>query len=277
MCIAILNTESRLSDETLKNSWTNNSEGAGLLWTESGRLQTYKTYKLKDLKRKYNQLRDNQLIGKIVLHFRIATSGHERYTNLHPFLVNQNLGFVHNGIITGLGDERYSDTYYFNELLKGLRPDFLSCPSTVELIRSYIGSSKLVFLSSDESHHIVNEEAGTWIGDTWYSNNSHECTLDFEYYGNERRYKQTSFSDFLSYNATTSVESENTEYFQDFWKDSDPLTLSDFLNLTGMKLSDPELWYNMERLSNFYDTNNLRKLLRIMEGERYDSYDQLSY
>jgi len=74
MCIAILNINSQLPEETLKNSWNNNEQGAGLLWNEAGQLQTFKTHKFKQLLKQYNKLRSSPIIGKIILHFRIATS-----------------------------------------------------------------------------------------------------------------------------------------------------------------------------------------------------------
>ena len=155
MCIAILNTIDRLSADTITNSWNNNNQGAGLLYNLNGQLQTFKTYKLKQLLKEYNRLRDNPNTGKIVLHFRIATSGGtEKYTNLHPFLINSKLGFVHNGIITGLGNNTHSDTYQFNELLKQLPPNFLQCEATRELITGYIGGSKLIFLDKIGRAHV---------------------------------------------------------------------------------------------------------------------------
>jgi len=113
MCIAILNTKGKLSKETIKNSFDNNEMGAGLLWNANGKLNTFKTYKFNALLQKYNELRNNTKTGKIVLHFRIATSGVNGKENLHPFNVNDNLGFVHNGVISGLGNVKHSDTYQF--------------------------------------------------------------------------------------------------------------------------------------------------------------------
>lgn len=190
MCIAILNNSDTLTRETLNNSWNNNPEGAGLLWASAGRVHTFKTYKRKELIKRYYKLRA-EINTPIVLHFRIATSGHERYTNLHPFEVNAALGFVHNGILTGLGDKTHSDTYQFNEKLKTLPADFIECETMRELIGKYITTSKLIFLTGDNRAHIINEHLGTWDGSNWFSNDSHKYDLDFYYFGNEKRSKET--------------------------------------------------------------------------------------
>ena len=187
MCIAILNVKGTLKTESIKNSWDNNNEGGGMLWREQGKLQMFKTYDYKEFLNKYLALRDNKNISKIVLHFRIATSGHDKYVNLHPFLVNDNLGFVHNGVIYGIGDKERSDTFHFNTMLQGLPKDFLSNNTIVKFIENYIGYSKLVFLDSKNNHFIVNENLGHYdsIGN-WYSNDSYKQNNDFVYFGNKK-------------------------------------------------------------------------------------------
>jgi hypothetical protein len=186
MCIAILNNSSELSRATLNNSWNNNPEGAGLLWSHKGKIETFKTYKRKELLKAYYKLRA-EIKTPIVLHFRIATSGHEKYTNLHPFTINEQLGFVHNGILTGLGNKQHSDTYEFNEMLKKLPSDFLSCPTTFEFIQNYISTSKLIFLDGNGKATIANERLGSWDDNSnWYSNDSHKYDLDFYYFGNQK-------------------------------------------------------------------------------------------
>jgi hypothetical protein len=186
MCIAILNNSSKLTRETLENSWNNNPEGAGLLWSERGKVKTFKTYKRKELIKTYYKLRA-EIETPIVLHFRIATSGHERYTNLHPFIVNDSLAFVHNGILSGLGNKQHSDTYEFNEMLKKLPANFLQCRTTFEFIEAYISTSKLIFLDGSGRATIANEKAGAWDNEgNWFSNDSHKYDLDFYYFGNQK-------------------------------------------------------------------------------------------
>ena len=188
MCIAILNTKKagRLPKSHIKNSWDNNDMGAGLLWNAKNKLNVFKTYDYDEYIDKYNELRDDKEIGNIVLHFRIATSGYKGEHNLHPFLVNDKLGFVHNGVIKGLGNKQFSDTYEFNDMLKKFNHNFTDCTMTKYFISEYIGYSKLIFLSIDDKYTIINEELGKWTDGNWYSNDSYKQYNDFKYYGNTK-------------------------------------------------------------------------------------------
>lgn len=194
MCIAILNTKKagRLPKSQIKNSWDNNDMGAGLLWNYKNKLNVFKTYEYDEYIEKYNELRDNKEIGNIVLHFRIATSGYKGEYNLHPFLVNDKLGFVHNGVIKGLGNKQFSDTYEFNDMLKKFKHNFLACDMTKYFISEYIGHSKLVFLDIDDKYTIINEELGKWADGNWYSNDSYKQYNNFKYYGNTKVYNTQS-------------------------------------------------------------------------------------
>ena len=211
MCIAILNTKKagRLPKSHIKNSWDNNEMGSGLLWTDKGKLNVFKTYVYDDYIDKYNELRDNKSVGNIVLHFRIATSGYKGEQNLHPFLVSDTLGFVHNGVIKGLGNKDFSDTYEFNDMLKKFKHDFTSCDMSKYFISEYIGYSKLVFLNANDKYTIITEELGNWIDGNWYSNDSYKQYNDYSYYGNTKVSK--------SAKDTTKVY----EDFNDIWGDYD--------------------------------------------------------
>jgi len=188
MCIAILNTKKagRLPKKQVQHSWDNNDMGAGLLWNKDGKLNVFKSYDYEEYVDKYNELRDDNTIGNIVLHFRIATSGYNGEHNLHPFLVNDDLGFVHNGVIKGLGNKSFSDTYEFNDMLKKFKHNFLTCEMSKFFISDYIGYSKLIFLDNKDKYTIVNEELGKWTNGNWYSNDSYKEYKPYVYYGNQK-------------------------------------------------------------------------------------------
>lgn len=208
MCIAILNTKKggRLPKNQIKNSWDNNDMGSGLLWTKDNKLNVFKTYEYDEYIEKYNELRDDKSIGNIVLHFRIATSGYNGEQNLHPFLVNNDLGFVHNGVIKGLGNKSFSDTYQFNDMLKKFGHNFIACDMTKYFISEYIGYSKLIFLDNKDRYTIINEDLGKWSSGNWYSNDSYKQYNDFSYYGNQKVSKTTAttkkFDDVYEYGNT---------------------------------------------------------------------------
>ena len=178
MCIAILNEANNVIDfNTLQTCWNNNRDGAGMLYIQVGKLKVYKQMdsfnKFYDA---YLKARNNDLTKKIVLHFRISTHGKVNKTNCHPFLVNNDLGFVHNGIISGLPySADYSDTYMFNkEVLKRLPSDFISYNGIKLLLKEFIDYSKLIFLDSNNNYNIINEEKGVWDNGNWYSNTTYK-------------------------------------------------------------------------------------------------------
>ena len=183
MCIAILNDKKKTIDFlTLQNCWNNNQDGAGMLWTENGVLFHHK--EMKDFNAfydKYLQVRQDNEDSRIVLHFRISTHGKVNKTNCHPFLVNDELGFVHNGIISGLPHSKdYSDTYQFNKyILKKMPSDFLKHSGVITLIEEFISYSKLIFLDANNEYTIVGEEKGIWDDGNWFSNSTYR---DLGYY-----------------------------------------------------------------------------------------------
>jgi hypothetical protein len=187
MCIAILNKKSTLAKISLENSFANNNQGCGMLWNQEGKMHTFKTYSHKAFMAKYYEVR-NRIKTPIVLHYRIATSGFSK-KNLHPFKVNDNLGFVHNGVIFGLGNNEESDTFEFNEMLKKLDSNFLKNKAIMTLIESFIEHDKLVFLDANNVVTILNEKLGTFDSDeNWYSNTSYKQVNKYVWAGNKKSY-----------------------------------------------------------------------------------------
>lgn len=183
MCIAILNNENNVIDfATLQTCWDNNRDGAGMLYIKDGKLKVHKEMasfnKFYDA---YLRARKNDMDKKIVLHFRISTHGKVNKTNCHPFLVNDDLGFVHNGIISGLEHSKeYSDTYMFNRnVLQKLPNGFLSFEGILAMMEDFIDYSKLIFLDAENNATIINEVKGVWDGGNWFSNYTYK---DYGYY-----------------------------------------------------------------------------------------------
>jgi hypothetical protein len=271
MCIAILNTKKagRLPKSHIKNSWENNDMGAGLLWNEGNKLNVFKTYEYDEYIDKYNELRDNANIGNIVLHFRIATSGYKGEHNLHPFLVNDKLGFVHNGVIKGLGNAKFSDTYEFNDMLKKYKHNFLACEMSKYFISEYIGYSKLIFLDADDRYTIINEECGKWTDGNWYSNDSYKQYNDFKYYGNVK----------VS-NTKTEVKGLYVDAWDKEWEDEwnayngttnditaeDEWTMYEYIcDMYALDPNDEASWDEIEHymdLNNAFDISDLYKILK---------------
>lgn len=179
MCIAILNTKGIINKDTLLTCWNNNNDGAGMIYTtKNNELKVFKELtNFEKFYKEYNKQRKANKESNFVLHFRIATSGKIDLNNCHPFKVNKNLAFVHNGMIDiELMNNAVSDTYTFNEtIIKNLGSSFLYNEAIIRLIEAYIGYSKLIFLNNLNEAFIINEQLGHWDGDNWYSNTSYSC------------------------------------------------------------------------------------------------------
>jgi predicted glutamine amidotransferase len=275
MCIAILNPKGQIKDKFIKNSWDNNDQGAGLLYVKKNELHTFKTYEYKTFLSEYKSLRKDKDVKSIVLHFRIATSGYDKFVNLHPFLINDDLGFVHNGVISGLGDQKHSDTFYFNEMLKQLPVGFLSNPTIKEFIADYIGHSKLVFLDKDNNHTIIKENLGHWADGNWFSNDSYKKANDYVWYGNEKKSKSKtkSFYDwdyeldyktdshFYEWDKTKTLEDE----FYAFTNITDE-NLKKLARMLGMSTSQVGFVDEVYDLAYTYHTYDLNKLIDELES-----------
>ena len=172
MCIAILKPRSKkLLKEHLENSWHNNPHGAGFMYPSDGKIAVVK--ELNDFEsfyNKYKYIEDAEV--PMVIHFRLATHGKKDLDNCHPFLINDSVGFVHNGIISGVGTSSdKSDTNLFRDKLVKL--GLTDIPNKVmhKLISGFVGQhNKLIFLNKDGKATIVSESAGSWKDGVWYSN-----------------------------------------------------------------------------------------------------------
>lgn len=191
MCIAILSPKgTQLSEETLQICWLNNYNGAGFSYNDdNGVLHTVK--EMKDFDKfysKYEAIRAKFPNSTMLIHFRISTHGVINRTNCHPFKVNKDLAFIHNGVIREVEDDKkYSDTNMFNRTIlrkiPGLDIKMLRSKGMKKLMGEFIDYSKLVFMDSDNNYAIINEDKGHWGEDgIWYSNDSYKKvkdTIDF--------------------------------------------------------------------------------------------------
>lgn len=178
MCIAILNKSGQLAEEIFENSFENNPDGCGMAWIEKGQIQTLHNLKSwKPLYEKYLKIRP-ATADPILIHFRIGTSGKKDERNLHPFTIGKDLAMIHNGILTyHPTNPDYSDTWHFAQMLKSLRdPAKLIESESLEFkqLESFIGSSKICYLHKSGKVSIMNEKAGHWNGESWFSNTTYE-------------------------------------------------------------------------------------------------------
>lgn len=179
MCIAIYKpAHKELSEETLKNSWDANSDGAGFMYAEKKKLFIVKGLMTYEAFKKAYEPHKNK---ECVLHFRISTHGKVDEANTHPFSIDKNLGMVHNGIINKVScdvDKNMSDTWHFVEkFLKkfhSIYPQFWLEAEFKKLIENYILGSKFILMDNEGNCDIYNESVGTWDCECWFSNTSYK-------------------------------------------------------------------------------------------------------
>lgn len=226
MCIAILNTKGTvLKKELLRNCWENNGDGAGMLYiNDYNMMEVYKEMKSFDaFYDKYSEVK--RMYGKrnIVLHFRISTHGGITESNCHPFMVHQDLGFVHNGMIYNVPTSKvHSDTFMFNEvILKKLKEGFEYDEDVLDMLEVYIGSgSKLIFLNADDDYAIVNEKAGHWNLGCWFSNSSYKQVNSWVDYGGVKKQKANiygyGYGSWGTYNSKTYwADKDDSDFYDD--------------------------------------------------------------
>ena len=179
MCIVIVKTEkTAIPKEQLKESFVNNRDGSGYLFAMNGNLTIKKGFFVfNDFYDNYSRDMERFNNPVSIIHFRITTHGITNKTNCHPFLINDGIGFAHNGMIDFVDDhKKKSDTLMFkNEILSILPDGFIFNNSIMKLIEESIGTSKLAFLDNNGNYRIANEGLGHWNKDNtiWYSNKSY--------------------------------------------------------------------------------------------------------
>jgi hypothetical protein len=179
MCIAILNIKNTIKREYIFNSYENNYHGAGFAYSDGSKLNVYKTDKgATAFYKAYKAARKKNPDVPFLLHFRISTHGTITKDNLHPFVINDKVAFIHNGMVDLKGHtyhDHRSDTRFLCEEFLAKLPDGWQHSEGVHNFLEEIGGwSKFVMLDVDHNWSIVNEHDGHWYQDNWYSNTSYK-------------------------------------------------------------------------------------------------------
>lgn len=216
MCIAIYKPAGKeLTRDLLFTCYKNNPDGCGFAYVNvdyfgKRRLKIYKDMTFDGFYKKYERATRLAPYSPFIIHFRIGTHGEKSLLNCHPFSINNNVVFCHNGIISGVGtDKRLSDTQLFNQkILKELPKDWMYNQAIVKLVEDFIGASKLILLNIDGEHFILNESKGSWVEGCWMSNTSYKersySVTTYQYPTYQRREKVT--KTILTFTSYTKIE-----------------------------------------------------------------------
>lgn len=169
-----------IPEETLRQCFERNPDGAGFVAHHDGRLILHKGFFTFE---SFWEIYQPFALDAAVIHFRIKTHGNKDADMCHPFVVNDNLVVAHNGIIniSNATDTTKSDTWMFVEYV--LKPEMAKSPAAYKrpsfqfLLSGTIDNSKLAFLDSKGAITLINEEKGVKDGEVWYSNSSFRKTM----------------------------------------------------------------------------------------------------
>ncbi len=179
MCLIIYTPNGRIPKKHLKRALTKNPDGWGLMWPSgNGRLIIHRGMERADF---WKTWKTRPLETPLVFHARWGSHGLLNESNCHPFRLDRKhgqLAVCHNGIILRCEppkDSDSSDTKIFVEsILNKLPRGFLKENPYVNLITSFIGTSKLVFMDGRGRATIINSHYGEWRDDRWYSNGGYK-------------------------------------------------------------------------------------------------------
>ena len=186
MCIIALTTIGNVvSKEKLINMTKRNSHGFGISWINDGKVMTFKSMDDKKFIEKAIEIQaEFYNDSEILIHCRFATSGKTNIANCHPFNIDKDTVFAHNGVfdndISDVTHTSKSDTRIFNErFLKNLKPSFLKTKHMRNIISELIGDhNKLAFLTVNKklpkNSYIINKDKGIVDDGVWYSNSGYK-------------------------------------------------------------------------------------------------------
>lgn len=183
MCVAIFQHKGAVIPRlNLQKGFNGNRDGAGFCYVdpETQKVKIERGFmKFEALEEAYYAaVKEYGEVSPFLVHMRIRTSGHISAKNTHPFPIRGG-AMIHNGTFfspskkyQGPTDDLKSDTRVLAEHLH----DVLTYEDVLAAQERILGAvgrfNKMVFLYDDGRHLILNEKAGVWADNIWYSNSS---------------------------------------------------------------------------------------------------------
>lgn len=156
MCVIAIKPEKITVDiADVRQCWDINPDGAGIMFTSPNGVRIVRGFANPDV---LSQTLDNLKNQQVVVHYRLRTHGKIDTDNCHPFPIKTitatpnrkgitaRLGIVHNGIISGWGDEERSDT---RQLVEDVLERIEDPDSIWKVLQSLQGYNKFAMLAPD--------------------------------------------------------------------------------------------------------------------------------
>jgi hypothetical protein len=184
MCLLITQTKQspKLSSEWLKDFYSYNSDGVGVMRAENNELIVEKILPVSA--DEFVDFYNSHIYGyDCAFHLRMKTHGNIDLENCHPYEVLKksehgiDLWLMHNGILhtDNKADISKSDTWhYIRDYLRPMlenNPSFAFTPAFNDVISDHIGNSnKFVLLDNLGRMTVLNADAGVYWAGLWLSN-----------------------------------------------------------------------------------------------------------
>ena len=283
MCIIIAkDKKSRLpKEEELRRAFDWNSDGAGFMYVDNGKVIIDKGYmkynsflkRYKSLLEKYNNFKNKSL----VIHCRIGTSGKNTKGNTHPYPITDNvsllrtkkliqdIGIVHNGIIrgygtaTGLNDTQEFISKYIYPIYKHWK-DFYKNEDIMYGIGEITGSKWTILDNKDNLYFIGDfiEDGGLKFSNNTYLPYSYSSYCKYGYYDNSDWYENYKYmQDMIDNEKNQEVLEENLyplepDYYIDLWGNGEI-----------DKVGDRNYYYDFDTLELYEYLNGEYKLVTV--------------
>lgn len=173
MCLIIRKPVGSIIPESLLvDAFTKNHDGYGVFWSQNNHLRVIHGFDLEKLIGTVDAAQT--LENELFVHLRFATHGDISLNNVHPFRITDDILMAHNGVIDiARQDRSYSDTAVFCDLIRPMlasNSELIFNTGFHELVRRYIGDSRIVFLHSSGKSVIINQSDGIQWQGLWLSN-----------------------------------------------------------------------------------------------------------
>lgn len=193
MCLLIHKPAAvQFTEEELRDFYTRNSDGYGVMYAEGGTLHYAKELGSVE---QWLSFYGKHAHREMCIHLRMRTHGDVDLENCHPYPVfgfpgsptaSTGLALMHNGILStgNSADTKRSDTWhyirdYLHVILKG-EPAFFRTRRFKDLIGKHIGGNNRFALMDGEGHvTIINRDTGVEYKGAWLSNTYAWSALKF--------------------------------------------------------------------------------------------------
>jgi len=182
MCLlTVFTPDAKVDEKRLEDASLNNPDGFGFAMLMGDHIARFRSMHFGEVADHFMRLRDLYPDTFAIFHHRFATGGGNTVENCHPFTwaFDERFAVGHNGVLPIAPGRKKSDTRIWAEhYLNDVCPSSLDDPKWFSKVENWLGGSKVAVLSAAHETqyglYILNEKAGHWENDVWYSNHSYE-------------------------------------------------------------------------------------------------------